>query len=52
MKYFLIGALLLAANGSAFAVELSKFDRVEHKENIICFPNGECLDIDDPGNHP
>lgn len=52
MKYFLMGALLLAANGSAFAVELSKLDSVEHKVNIICFPNGECIDVDDPGNHP
>ncbi|VEA61883.1 Uncharacterised protein [Serratia plymuthica] len=45
MKYFLMGALLLAANGSAFAVELSTFDRVENKGQI-CFPDGKCIDMD------
>ncbi|WP_232348322.1 hypothetical protein [Burkholderia pseudomallei] len=23
-----------------------------HAENIICFPNNQCIDIDDIGNHP
>jgi hypothetical protein len=45
MKYFLMGVLLLAANGSAFAVELSTFDRAEHKKEI-CFTDGRCIDFE------
>lgn len=22
------------------------------RENIICFPNGQCIDVSDPGIHP
>ncbi|MGB8667816.1 MAG: hypothetical protein WCD24_24205 [Serratia inhibens] len=52
MKYFLMGALLLAANGSAFAGKAPcTAPGVPHK-SCVCFSDGQCIDISDPGVHP
>ncbi|AZD57507.1 hypothetical protein C4K19_5765 [Pseudomonas chlororaphis subsp. aurantiaca] len=50
MKYLFLIATLFTFNSIAHAGDMQYGSATADK--IVCFPNGQCIDINDTGTHP